>query len=116
MVNPDVDPARSDAAARTVLYRVGREAFRRAVLVAWARSDASPADPAWRRRALLADRWSPPTMPFSGSDVLALGVPPGPAVGEILRAFETWWVTTDFAANPAEQTTKIKALASKVIH
>lgn len=116
IVNPDIDPARPDAAARAVLYHLGREAFRRAVLVAWARSDASPADPAWRRRALLADRWSPPTMPFGGSDVLALGVPAGPAVGEVLRAFETWWVTSDFAANPAEQTTKIKALASKVIH
>jgi len=116
IVNPDIDPARPDLAARAVLYRLGREAFRRAALLAWARSDASPADPAWRKRSLLADRWSPPTMPFGGSDVLALGVPAGPAVGDVLRAFEAWWIAGDFAAGHAEQTTKIKALAADIIH
>lgn len=115
-VNPDIDPARTDTSACAVLYRLGAVAFRRAVFVSWARSDASAADPAWRRRALLTDRWSPPTMPFSGSDVLALGVPAGPAVGSILKAFESWWIASAFPADRAEQAAQLKALAKNVIH
>jgi poly(A) polymerase len=116
IVNPDLDPAQPDAAARAALYRLGPEAFRRAVYVSWARSGASAADPAWRRRALLADRWSPPKMPFGGSDVLALGVPPGPAVGSILKAFETWWVASGFIPDRGDQAAKLKALAASAIH
>ncbi len=35
-------------------------------------------------------------MPFSGSDVLALGIAPGPAVGNVLQAFERWWIEAIF--------------------
>ncbi|AGK58927.1 polynucleotide adenylyltransferase region [Hyphomicrobium denitrificans 1NES1] len=116
IVNPDIDPAQPDTAARAVLYHLGPEAFRRAVYVSWARSGAAATDPAWRRRALLADRWSPPKMPFGGSDVLALGVPPGPAVGDVLKAFETWWVASDFIPDRSEQAAKLKALAASAVH
>lgn len=116
IVNPDLDPMQPDTAARAVLYRLGPEAFLRAAYVSWARSGASAADPAWRRRALLTDRWSPPKMPFGGSDVVALGVPPGPAVGNILKAFETWWAASGFIPDRSEQAAKLKALAAGAIH
>jgi len=29
---------------------------------------------------------------LEGRDALALGVPPGPAVGELLRAVRAWWM------------------------
>jgi len=116
IVNPDIDPAQPDAAARAILYRLGPEAFRRTVYLSWARSGAAATDPAWRRRALLADRWSPPKMPFGGSDVLALGVAAGPAVGDVLKAFETWWIASDFPHNQLELTAKLKTLAASVIH
>ena len=32
-----------------------------------------------------------PVFPLEGRDVLALGVPAGPRVGELLRAVRTWW-------------------------
>jgi poly(A) polymerase len=115
IVNADLDPARSDAAARVALYRMGAEAFRRAVRVAWARSGVSPTDNDWRRRALLADRWSPPTMPFTGGDVVALGVTPGPAVGEVLRAFEAWWTGNGFVDDPVVQRDELKKLAQKAL-
>lgn len=115
IVNPDLDPAQPDAAARVALYRMGKEAFRRAVRVAWARSGASPADNNWRRRALLADRWSPPAMPFTGGDVVALGVAPGPAVGNVLKAFEAWWIATGFTGDPMLQRGELKNLAQKAL-
>jgi poly(A) polymerase len=33
-----------------------------------------------------------PVFPLHGRDVLALGVPPGPAVGALLQAVRTWWL------------------------
>ena len=75
MVNAAHDPAASANAAKAEIYRTGGDAFGRAVRVAWARSGASATDPAWTTRSRLAAIWSPPRLPFSGGDVMALGVP-----------------------------------------
>jgi poly(A) polymerase len=40
-----------------------------------------------------------PSFPLEGRDVVALGVPPGPRVGEVLRAVRTWWLDGGCAAN-----------------
>ncbi|HEX2480048.1 MAG TPA: CCA tRNA nucleotidyltransferase [Geminicoccaceae bacterium] len=58
-------------------------------------------------RAALADAlsaaasWRPKRLPVGGDDILALGVPPGPEIGELLRALEAWWVARDFAPDRA---------------
>ena len=33
-----------------------------------------------------------PVFPLEGRDVVALGVPAGPAVGALLRAVRQWWM------------------------
>jgi poly(A) polymerase len=53
----------------------------------------------WRDRYALPERWQAPRFPLSGADVVALGVAPGPRVGELLRAVEDGWVAGDFAAD-----------------
>ena len=50
-------------------------------------------------------------MPVSGTDVLALGVPAGPRVGVILKAFEAWWIGQDF---PGDQTVNKDRLAALI--
>lgn len=35
-------------------------------------------------------------MPVSGRDIVARGVAPGRRVGEVIRAFEKWWIANDF--------------------
>ena len=60
----------------------------RVTLVAWVRSGDAPASQAWRERLALAERWQPPRFPLGGADVMALGVPAGPRVGELLGALE----------------------------
>ena len=100
---PAVDPARPEPAARAILYKLGADAFRRAARIAWARSGAPASDPGWRARALLPDRWKTPAMPFAGSDVVAMGVPEGPAVGHVLKSFERWWIAQDFPPEPGLQ-------------
>ena len=60
-----------------------------------------PDSQAWRTRFALPERWQPPRFPVGGADVMALGVPAGPRVGEMLRALEAWWIAGDFAADEA---------------
>jgi poly(A) polymerase len=113
--DPGIDPASPETAARAALYKLGPEAFRRAARLAWARSGASPNAPDWRARTLLPERWKAPVMPFSGSDVLALGIAPGPAVGNILQAFERWWIESDFLSDAEQQSRVLKELALKAL-
>ena len=72
---------------------------------------AETADRAGLRKALeAARRWQPKTLPLSGDDILALGVPPGPRVGEILKAVEAWWICNDFRPDHAQCLAKARSL------
>lgn len=104
------DPATDERDAKALLYRQGVEAYRRAGLVAWAATDVSPTDAARGQRLALPERFSAPQLPVRGADVLALGVPPGTKVGQILAAFETWWISAQFPCDPAVQQEKLRAL------
>lgn len=106
-----LDAAEPEIAAKACLYQIGPDAFRRAVRLAWAGSTAAPADARWKSRALLPDRWKAPAMPFSGADVLALGIAPGPTVGAILKTFEASWVESGFPADPDELKKRLDLLA-----
>gem|GEM_PF-3587878 len=106
--------APDNSTARRLLYRLGANAYRQRLLLAWARSGAVPADlswPCWAAALSLAQRWTIPKCPVSGADVLALGIPPGPAVGEILRRFEDWWIDADFPSDSAVITQRLRNLA-----
>jgi poly(A) polymerase/tRNA nucleotidyltransferase (CCA-adding enzyme) len=39
--------------------------------------------------------------PLEGRDVLALGLPPGPGVGALLRAVRAWWLDGGCRADAA---------------
>lgn len=88
------------AMARRIVYRKGSEAAgRRATALAALRPDRGEVA---TELARIARDWQPPRLPVSGTDVLALGLSPGPAVGAVLAAVEAWWIDRDFpAANEA---------------
>ena len=113
----DVNPAyRADAsehAAKVQIYRAGTAAFKRALRVAWARSGASATDIAWTQRDRLTAHWTPPALPFSGADLLALGIPAGPCIGRLLKAFEAWWIEAGFPDDRAAQRDHLIALAKQ---
>ena len=69
---------------RASLYRLGTQLF----------IDRCPARRAGDWRAALAwrARWTPPGLPISGADALALGLKPGPKVGALIEAVERWWI------------------------
>ena len=104
----------SDARAwRRALYTSGPELFRDRVLLAWA---ADPqADPqgekTYRKMLAEADGWTLPSLPATGADVLALGMEPSEAVGELLSRLEDWWIAEDFRPSREDCLAKLKALA-----
>jgi poly(A) polymerase len=112
-VNLAGDAADCEDRSKAQLYRAGPVAFNRALRVAWARSGAPATDPAWTHKSLLVRRWSPPAMPFSGADILALGIPAGPRVGRTLKAFEAWWIEAGFPDDHAAQSDRLAALAKQ---
>lgn len=77
---------------REAVYRIGPDALPAACRAAAAVSGlAAPlVAEGWSAlRPLLAD---PPLNPFRSADVLALGVPPGPRMGLVLKAAEAAWI------------------------
>jgi poly(A) polymerase len=96
--------------ARADLYAHGAATYRGRILMGWARSGQAPEDPAWRERYGLAQRWQPPRFPLGGADVVAAGVPPGPRVGELLRAIEACWIAGDFMADELALRAKLAQL------
>ncbi len=60
-----------------------------------------------------AAAWTDKTLPVGGADVLALGIAPGPRVGELLASVETWWIDADFKPARDEVLEHLKALAQK---
>lgn len=78
---------------RARLYRLGGETvLDRALLSA---PDAEAVAPL---RAEARD-WTPPRLPIGGRDIMALGVPHGPAVAATLRAVEDRWIAAGFPAD-----------------
>jgi poly(A) polymerase len=75
---------------------MGAGTWRDAVNLAWARSRAPLDDAKWKGLLRLADRWSIPAMPVNGKDLIAIGLKPGPELGETLRLLEDWWMQSDF--------------------
>lgn len=105
---PEPDPSADDPEQRRLLYRLGAARVRDRALVLWAAERVAEGHPnsartaRWTHLLDLAEAWTSPVLPVQGRDVLAeLAVPPGPRVGELLRAAEAWWMAEDFAPDRA---------------
>jgi poly(A) polymerase len=82
---------------RRILYEYGAISSRDAALLRWADDQAVDLEPALA--AIVA--WEKPVFPLQGSDILKLGLPPGPEVGTVLRSVEEWWMDQDFRPDRA---------------
>ncbi len=98
----DITPAAGEQAARTLLYRLRAQHFTDRVLLAWARSNATAHDQAWRALASLPQRWNAPVFPLKAPDFIARGVQKGPALGLALAAAEEVWIAAGFPEDPEE--------------
>ena len=98
-------------AARRALHALGSERFRDLVLLGWAGEVEAAAS--WRRLLEAAASWRPVAFPVRGTDILGLGVEPGPDVGRLLAAVEAWWVAGDFKADRAELLAQLERRIAK---
>jgi poly(A) polymerase len=108
-----ITPAVDEQDLKADLYARGPAAYRMRALMGWARSGHAAEDEAWQHRYALAERWQPPRFPLGGGDVVAAGVPPGPRVGELLRAIEAWWIAGNFLADEMALRAQLQKLAGK---
>jgi poly(A) polymerase/tRNA nucleotidyltransferase (CCA-adding enzyme) len=95
LVPGGLDPAMGDDDARRALADTDK-----AVLVArsWLAQDDRPGWEGVRARLAAMDV---PVFPLQGRDVTALGLPPGPKVGEALAAVRAWWLERGCLADRA---------------
>jgi poly(A) polymerase len=96
---------------RRAVYALGVETFCDRVMLAWAGSDRKAASVQWRALLPMARGWVRPTLPLTGDEVIAAGVPPGPLVGAILREVEAWWIDHDFIDDKLSVVERLKAVA-----
>jgi poly(A) polymerase len=101
MLEPDVGGDTKNVHA--AIYRLGTSLFIDRLLL------EGPAD--WREALEVARTWTPPELPISGADALALGLKPGPQVGALLKAVERWWIDGDFSADRAACLAELERLA-----
>lgn len=99
--------------ARAALYRLGLDVYRDAVAYGWSWSGAAADDAKWRDLLALPERWTAPALPLGGRDLMAEGLQ-GPAVGETLRALETWWIGEDFAPDAAALRARLQQMLAVV--
>ena len=94
-----LDPTDDERAQRRALYRLGAERYRDLALLTAAEGGMDK--PRLAELLALATQWQPPRFPLAGRDVLALGIPPGVRVGELLAEVRQWWEEGDFSADRA---------------
>lgn len=101
---------------RALYYFGGITVIDRALL-AWARERAQGIDhgDSWSTLLNIAEEWliAPAVFPLRGGDVLALGVPPGRRVGELLGAVESWWLDEGFAPSRDDALKRLEILSQK---
>lgn len=106
-----VTGARDERRIKETIYRLGKDtvADAAALAVAFEVLDKS----FYERVGKIVDGWSPPAFPFSGKDVVAAGVKPGPEVAAILKKVENQWVEQGYPEGAAAKKILAEALAGR---
>jgi poly(A) polymerase len=92
---------KDEASAKRLLYRLGEQAYRDRLLLAWARGGTGNDSALWRELATLPQRWSAPKYPLKAADFVARGIAEGPALGHVLALAEDAWLAADFPLDPS---------------
>jgi poly(A) polymerase len=109
---PQITPFLTTGDVAKLLYRLGPERFRDRLRLAVA--GETRADAQWRTMLEMAENWDRPRFSLTGDDVLAAGVPKGPAVGRILDEVESWWLDNGFTPDTNALHQALQAAIQKV--
>jgi poly(A) polymerase len=114
-----IDPQGDEKAQRLSRYRLGMERYcDLAWLFAaedWSRAveDQTLSGDRLGEMLIIAGTWEPPSFPLAGRDVTALGIPPGPRIGQLLATVQQWWEDGDFTADRATCLAKLSDIANR---
>ena len=108
----------ADTAFDRLLYRHGKQGLATVLRLALATSrqksdndpEQLPETARLHRLLTRAEKWQKPVFPLTGADVLALGVPAGPRVGEMLGEIEERWVEGNFNADRAMLIARLQSM------
>ena len=90
--------AASPQAVRRQIYAWGNDGARDRLLLDWLdRIDGAAGSAA----LAMIESWPRPRFPLKGADIVKMGVPEGPRVGELLEKAENWWIERDFTPDRA---------------
>lgn len=92
----DILPDLAETVLRALIYRLGKDRFGDGAALACAVGKISPET--YESYCAFVDGWTVPAFPFSGKDLLARGVKPGPVVASLLKTTESRWIAEDFPA------------------
>jgi poly(A) polymerase/tRNA nucleotidyltransferase (CCA-adding enzyme) len=101
---PMPDPGVDDAGLRRALADASREALLDRAWLAEARGGAGD----WATLRARLSAMDAPAFPLAGADVVAEGVPPGPAVGAALAAVRAWWLAGGCEADRAAALARLR--------
>jgi poly(A) polymerase len=101
---------------RQTVYRLGVQTFCDRVLLAWAASDRPAAGTQWRALIPMARTWTRPSLPLTGDEVAAAGVPRGPMIGAVLREVEAWWIDNDFPSDKLSVVERLKSVVQGMVY
>ncbi len=116
-VRPSADLSPADQ--RRCLDRLGPALFIDLALLDWARERQgeghtdSRRSRGWIAQIEAAGGFEPPPFPLTGRDLLAAGLPRGPAVGEALEALRDWWLAEGFRPDRAALLGRLRDLQAK---
>jgi len=102
--------------ARQIVWRLGAETFCDRATLAWAGAAGQRGAMQWRAVLPMARSWPRPTLPLTGEEVVAAGVPPGPQVGAVLREVEAWWIDNDFTLDKLSVVERLKAVVQGMVY
>ncbi len=85
---------------RGLLFDVGRQVAREGLLLAWAESRAAPDDAGWCAALRFLHDTPEPRLPFSGVDLIARGIAPGPPLGLALKRLQANWIKAGYPREP----------------
>ncbi|MEQ8333437.1 CCA tRNA nucleotidyltransferase [Nisaea sp.] len=100
-----------DPALRRQIYRHGNALYEDLVRLAMAGGEID-SEEAGRLIARSRD-WPRPDLPVRGADIVEMGIAAGPAIGDLLRKVETWWIEQDFAPARAQCLAEMRQMAGK---
>ena len=100
---------------RAEIYKIGKDNFNNLVRINWARDNKISNSIQWRALLAISESFQLPIFPIKAKDLLALGVPEGPLLGEILDDVESWWVDTDFTADKFSLFERMRSIISSRI-